>query len=103
PLTETLHEDVLHFTQQTAECFETLPMLYKFLSGSVAHDLFMKKQKELEPTAQCVEVKKLSDTRWACQYTAIWALKKTLPAILAALRDVIGLSIHTGAQRRELP
>ncbi|KAJ4946153.1 hypothetical protein JOQ06_023823 [Pogonophryne albipinna] len=27
-------------------------MLYKFFSGSVVHDLFMKKQKELEPTAQ---------------------------------------------------
>ncbi|KAI4828619.1 hypothetical protein KUCAC02_022699 [Chaenocephalus aceratus] len=67
-------------------------MLYKFFSGSVVHDLFTKKQKELEPTAQCVELKKLSDTRWACQYTAIWAVKKTLPAILATLRDIIGLS-----------
>ncbi|KAI4818902.1 hypothetical protein KUCAC02_004193 [Chaenocephalus aceratus] len=28
-------------------------MLYKFFSGSVVHDLFMKKQKELEPTARC--------------------------------------------------
>ncbi|KAK1890662.1 52 kDa repressor of the inhibitor of the protein kinase [Dissostichus eleginoides] len=67
-------------------------MLYKFFSGSVVHDLFMKKQKELEPTAQCVELKKLSDTRWACQYNAIWAVKKTLPTILATLRDIIGLS-----------
>ncbi|KAI4808215.1 hypothetical protein KUCAC02_000280 [Chaenocephalus aceratus] len=67
-------------------------MLYKFYSGSVVHDLFMKKQKELEPTAQCVELNKLSDTHWACQYNAIWAVKKTLPAILAALRDIIGLS-----------
>ncbi|KAK1906553.1 52 kDa repressor of the inhibitor of the protein kinase [Dissostichus eleginoides] len=58
----------------------------------MVHDLFMKKQKELEPTAQCVELKKLSDTRWACQYNAIWAVKKTLPAILATLRDIIGLS-----------
>ncbi|KAJ3594762.1 hypothetical protein NHX12_004069 [Muraenolepis orangiensis] len=78
-------------------------MLYKFFSGSVVHDLFMKKQKELEPTAQCVELKKLSDTRWACQYNAIWAVKKTLPAILATLRDIIGLSnLHRRTEARAL-
>ncbi|KAI4797971.1 hypothetical protein KUCAC02_024726, partial [Chaenocephalus aceratus] len=84
--------DCVHNVNAAAEFFETQQMLYKFFSGSVVHDLFMKKRKELEPTAQCVELKKLSDTRWACQYTAIWAVKKTLPAILATLRDIIGLS-----------
>ncbi|KAJ3602707.1 hypothetical protein NHX12_030456 [Muraenolepis orangiensis] len=72
-------------------------------SNRVVHDLFMKIQKELEPTAQCVELKKLSDTRWACQYNAIWAVKKTLPAILATLRDIIGLSnLHRRTEARAL-
>ncbi|KAJ3581755.1 hypothetical protein NHX12_016273 [Muraenolepis orangiensis] len=95
--------DCVHNVNAAAEFFETLQMLYKFFSGSVVHDLFMKKQKELEPTAQCVELKKLSDTRWACQYNAIWAVKKTLPAILATLRDIIGLSnLHRRTEARAL-
>ena len=68
--------------------FETLQTLYKFFSGSVVHDLFLKKRREL-PTAQLIELKRLSDTRWACQYDAICAVKKTLPAIIATLRDTV--------------
>lgn len=50
----------------------------------------MKKQNELEPTAQPVELKKLSDTRWACQYTALCVIRKTLPSIVATLQDIMG-------------
>ncbi|KAI4831037.1 hypothetical protein KUCAC02_002638 [Chaenocephalus aceratus] len=64
-------------------------MLYNFFSGSVVHNIFHKKQKELEPTEKLVELKKLSDTRWACQYSALWAIQKTLPAIYATLDEVI--------------
>lgn len=59
--------------------------------------MFLKKQKELAPSEQYVELKKLSDTRWACQYSALCAIKKTLPAIQATLQDVIG---QTNAKRK---
>lgn len=43
-------------------------------------------------------MKKLgSYTRWACQYSALCAIKKTLPAIQATLQDVIG---QTNAKRK---
>lgn len=80
--------DCVHNVDAAAEFFETLQTLYKFFSGSVVHDLFLKKQREL-PTAQLIELKRLSDTRWACQYDAICAVKKTLPAIIATLRDTV--------------
>lgn len=37
--------DCVHNVSAAAEFFETLQMLYKFFSGSVVHDLFMRKQK----------------------------------------------------------
>ncbi|KAJ8381116.1 hypothetical protein SKAU_G00018940 [Synaphobranchus kaupii] len=39
-------------------------------------------------TEQPVELKRLSDTRWSCQYSALWAVQKTLPVILAILKDI---------------
>ena len=48
--------------------------------GSVTHKVFMEKQTELEPTKRAVELKRLSDTRWACQYYSLWAIKQTLPS-----------------------
>ena len=80
--------DCVHNVDAAAEFFETLQTLYKFFSGSVVHDLFLKKQRELS-TAQRIELKRLSDTRWACQYDAICAVKRTLPAIIATLRDTV--------------
>ncbi len=79
--------DCVHNVDAAADFFETLPILYKFFSGSVVHNLFLKKQKELMAMAQRIELKRLSDTRWACQYDSICAVRKTLPAITATLRD----------------
>ena len=81
--------DCVHNVKTAAEFFETVQMLYNFFSGSVVHDLFLKKQKELEPKAQRVELKRLSDTRWSCQYSALCAIQKTLPSIRATLQDII--------------
>ena len=54
----------------------------------VDHVHFVKKQRELEPSQQPIELKKLSDTRWSCQYHSLWAVQKTLPAIIASLNDI---------------
>ena len=37
--------DCVHNVDAAAEFFETLQTLYKFFSGSVVHDLFLKKQR----------------------------------------------------------
>lgn len=59
----------------------------KFFSFVHAH--FIKKQRELEPSQQPIELKKLSDTRWSCQHYSLWAVKKQqLPAITATLNDI---------------
>uniref|UniRef100_H3AMU5 HAT C-terminal dimerisation domain-containing protein n=1 Tax=Latimeria chalumnae TaxID=7897 RepID=H3AMU5_LATCH len=80
-----------------------IQMVYNFFSRSVVHDLFIQKQKELEPTKKPVELKKLSDTRWACQYAACWTIQKTLPAICATLTDVINQSnAHRATKARAL-
>lgn len=84
--------DCVKNIQPAAEFFESVQVLYKFFSGSVPHDLFLKKQKEIEPTQAPVELKRLSETRWACQYSALWAIQKTLPAIRATLLDILGQS-----------
>ena len=88
--------DCVRNVQPAAEFFDIVQMLCIFFSGSVVHDMFLKKQQELDPSGH-VELKKLSDTRWACQYFALCAIKKTLPAIQATLQDVVG---HTNAKRK---
>uniref|UniRef100_A0A667WAX6 TTF-type domain-containing protein n=1 Tax=Myripristis murdjan TaxID=586833 RepID=A0A667WAX6_9TELE len=82
--------DVVSNVPEAGDFFETVQLLYNFFSNSVAHNLFVKKQNELEPTAQPMELKKLSDTRWACQYTGLCAIRKTLPSIVATLQDIMG-------------
>ena len=62
--------------------------MYKFFSGSFVHAHFMKKQRELQPSQQPIELKKLSDMRWSCQYYSLWDLQKTYPAIIATLNDI---------------
>ncbi|XP_078022986.1 zinc finger MYM-type protein 1-like [Epinephelus lanceolatus] len=81
--------DCVNNVKTAAEFFKTVQMLYNFFSGSAVHDMFLKKQKELEPKVQCIELKRLSDTRWACQYPALCAIKKALPSIQATLQDII--------------
>ncbi|KAK0146464.1 Zinc finger MYM-type protein 1 [Merluccius polli] len=89
--------DCVHNVDAAADFFETVQKLYKFFSGSVVHDLFLKKQSELLPAQQRKELKRLSDTRWACQYDAICAIKNTLLAVIATLRDT---AQDTNAKRR---
>lgn len=70
------------------DVFVIVQDMYKFFSGSFVHAHFIKKQRELEPSQQPIELKKLSDTRWSCQYYSMWAVQKTFPAINATLNDI---------------
>ncbi|XP_063765900.1 zinc finger MYM-type protein 1-like [Eleginops maclovinus] len=95
--------DCVHNVKPVAECFATVKMLYNFFSGTVTHKVFMEKQQELEPTKRTVELKRLSDTRWACQYSTLWAIKRTLPALLATLVDVSNqTNAHRATEARSL-
>lgn len=63
----------------------------------------MEKQTELEPTKRAVELKRLSDTRWACQYYSLWAIKQSLPSILATLEEVSNqTNSHRAIEARSL-
>ena len=83
--------DCVSNVEPAGEFFLVVQMLLHFFSDSVAHSIFPKKQVELEPTEKLVELKSLLDTRWACQYIALCAIKKSLPAILSTVTDVIKL------------
>lgn len=72
------------------------PDAVQLFSGTVTHKVFMEKEQELESTKLAAELKRLSDTGWACQYSTLWAIKRTLPANLATLVDV---SNQTNAHR----
>uniref|UniRef100_H2ZYF9 TTF-type domain-containing protein n=1 Tax=Latimeria chalumnae TaxID=7897 RepID=H2ZYF9_LATCH len=88
--------------QTAAEFFATIQMVYNFSSRSVVHDLFIQKQKELEPTKKPVELKKLSDTGLVNMLLA-GQYKKTLPAICATLTNVINQSnAHRATEARSL-
>lgn len=80
--------DCVRGVQSVAEFFVALQMLYKFFATSVVHDLFIANQTELG-VAQPIELKRLSETRWACQDAACHAVRETLPAICVTLLDVM--------------
>ncbi|KAJ4939831.1 hypothetical protein JOQ06_029267 [Pogonophryne albipinna] len=75
-------------------------MLYNVFANSVAHDIFIKKQREMEPTSQPVELKNPSETRWSCQYTALVAIRKSLPAVKATFTEI--MSQPNAPERLEL-
>lgn len=86
--------DCVHNVKPVVECFATVQMLYNFFSGAVIHKVFMEKQQEL---------KRLSDTRWVCQYSTLWAIKRTVPAILATLVDVSNqMNAHKANEAKSL-
>lgn len=68
--------------------FGILEAMYVFLSSSVAHEVFMKKQEELLPGQQPRMLKKISDTRWSCQYAMCKVMIKTIAAVYATLEEI---------------
>ena len=58
------------------------------MSAHKAHEKFVHYQKEMKPEKAPEELKRLSDTRWACRYQAIRVVKNTLPSILATPEEI---------------
>lgn len=94
----------MHNVKPVAECFATVQMLYNFFFwDSDSQGVHGEAQQELEPTKLAEELKRLSDTGWACQYSTQWAIKRTLPAILATLVDVSNQTdAHSSTEAKSL-
>ena len=80
--------DCVRNNRDANEFFALLQVLYVFVSTSKVHVIFMQKQKDLHPDKQPRQQKKLSDTRWACRYSAINAICYTFDALLVTLEDI---------------
>ena len=80
-----------------ANFFALLQALYVFISSSKAHTLFIKNQNELHPTEPKLELKRLSDTRWACRYMAVDTISRRFDVVLATLEDVADSDDHNKA------
>ena len=72
-----------------AEFFVLVEQLYVFVSGSFVHARWVEIQKEMYGSAQVRELQRLSDTRWACRYTACKVVRERLPALMQLLSDLV--------------
>lgn len=82
--------DSLKNVDLASEFFAVLQKLYVYLSGSFTHQVFLQAQKDHMKDKRPVELKRLSDTRWACQHAACVAISEALPAITVALEELAG-------------
>ena len=80
--------DCAKVVQSAREFFCLLEQIYVFISTTKCHVVFMAKQKELHPGKQPVQLQALSDTRWACRYSAVNAVCNTYDSLLATLIQV---------------
>lgn len=79
--------------------FSFLEELYVYMTAHVPYEIFLTKQKELFPGKQTRTLKKLSDTRWACQYVACKVVLDTMKCVIATLSDIAEL--HTGKRAHD--
>lgn len=70
---------------QAGEFFALLESLYVYMSSSKAHCVYIEKQGEFYPDKAVRQLKRLSDTRWACRHAAVNALAYTFAAVVATL------------------
>ena len=65
-----------------------MEVIYVFLSRSVTHAVFLRKQSKLHPDKQHRQLQRLSDTRWSCRYSAVDAVCSTFDSVLATLEEI---------------
>ncbi|XP_032411152.1 zinc finger MYM-type protein 1-like isoform X1 [Xiphophorus hellerii] len=80
--------DATKAVPEVVDFFALLQQLHNFVSGSYVHLRWLDVQKELYPAEQPRELQALSDTRWACRYTACRTMRDRLPAVLRLLQDI---------------
>ena len=59
-----------------------------FLSQSVTHAIFPRKQFEVHPNKQHRQLQRLSDTCWSCSYSVVDAVCSTFDLVLATLEEL---------------
>jgi hypothetical protein len=79
--------DCVKKVPEAGEFFSLLQHLYVFMSGSYVHEKWLQKQTEMFQGPPR-ELPSLSDTRWACRYTACRNIMDRLTAVLTVLDDV---------------
>ena len=80
--------DSVKSVKAAGDFFCILESLYVFIATSKAHEIFIAQHKKIMPNEPPKELKRLSDTHWSCKYSAILAVQRTYPSIVATL-DVI--------------
>ena len=73
---------------EASDFFSILETLYVFLSRSVTHAIFIKKQFQLKPNCPQRQLQRLSDTRWSCRFLAVDAVCSTFESVLATLEEI---------------
>ena len=74
---------------EAAEFFALLEVLYVFMSTSKAHSMYTEQQTILHPEKPVDQLQRLSDTRWACRFSAVNAICSTFDVILATLQCIM--------------
>ncbi|XP_053286397.1 zinc finger MYM-type protein 1 isoform X2 [Pleuronectes platessa] len=80
--------DSVKSVSEAGKFFSLLERLYVFMSGSYAHEKWLKVQQEMFKGEGPRELQRLSDTRWACRYVACRNVMDRLPAIVCVLEDI---------------
>ena len=78
--------DSVKSVKAAGDFFCILESLYVFIATSKAHEIFIAQQKKIMPNEPPKELKRLSDTRWSCKYSAILAVQRTYSSIVASLK-----------------
>ncbi|XP_038060491.1 zinc finger MYM-type protein 1-like [Patiria miniata] len=80
--------DTCKTVKEAANFFALLQQLYVFVSGSNVHQRWLQIQAAMFPGEQPRELKRLSDSRWACRADACVVVKTRLKAILRLLHRI---------------
>ena len=63
--------------------------LYVFVSSAKVHTVYTHQQSLLHPNKPVHQLQRLSDTRWACRYSAVEAVCSTYDVILVTLQAIV--------------
>src|SRR6218665_4085355 len=80
--------DTCKADRHAADYFAVLQKLYIFVSGSFVHPKWLSLQNDLYPDEKPIELKRLSDTRWSAQISAVRAVISRLSVIVALLQKI---------------
>ena len=80
--------DVTKSIPEAAHFFSLLEKVYVYVSGSYVHAKWIYIQKEMYPAEPARELKRLSDTRWACRVDACRVIRDRFPALIRLLDEI---------------